>query len=312
MGIFDGETDFGAYDPYQDQAPYMMQDPNAQIDWQNINPEQYGLQSGVDYMPEGQDVYPTTSEGVPQDPLSVYRQGERDTSPYSPTGNEPSDEEISMWDKVTGGALSAAKQMGGAIWEQAKKNPAQALALLGGGISAIYGMSRSNAQPNQALMRSLQQRSSQTNPAQLAALSNVQGELTSPGTPSAAYDTWAHGRRAEFEDRLRRQLGGTNPGYVTSSPYLEGKEALERELEQQKEQDITGNKAARVGMNVNAYQGLSSDPQDRLLASMSQYNQQQQQANKQGYMDFGGKLLGYGLYGLGRSSNPYASGQPLA
>ena len=181
-----------------------------------------------------------------------------------------------------------------------------------GGISAIYGMSRSNAQPNQALMRSLQQRSSQTNPAQLAALSNVQGELTSPGTPSAAYDTWAHGRRAEFEDRLRRQLGGTNPGYVTSSPYLEGKEALERELEQQKEQDITGNKAARVGMNVNAYQGLSSDPQDRLLASMSQYNQQQQQANKQGYMDFGGKLLGYGLYGLGRSSNPYASGQPLA
>ena len=113
---------------------------------------------------------------------------------------------------------------------------------------------------------------------------------------------------------MRNQLGGTNPGYVTSSPYLEGSQALERELEQQRQQDITGNKAQRVGMNVNAYQGLSSEPQDRLLASMSQYNQQQQQANKQGYMDFGGKMLGYGLYGLGKSTavgNPYASGQPV-
>ncbi len=273
MGYGDNEFDFSAYDPNQDQAPYMMQDPNAQVDWSNINPEQYGLQSGTDYT-EGQDVYPTTSGGAPQDPWQTYMQGERDTSPYSPTGNEPSDEDLSMWDKISGGAATMAKQAGGALWEQFKKNPAQMLALGGGGLAALYGMSRPNPQPNQALMQSLQQRSGQTNPAQLAALSNVQGELTSPGQESAAYTAWAHGRRADFENKMRN----------------------------------------RVGMNVNAYQGLSSEPQDRLLASMSQYNQQQQQANKQGYMDFGGKMLGYGLYGLGKSTavgNPYASGQPV-
>src|SRR5437899_2211738 len=174
MGYFDGDPDTSWYDPNQDQAPYMMQDPNAQVDWSNIDPSQYGLQSGVDYTPEGQDVYPTTSGGAPQDPLSVYRQGERDTTPYSPTGNEPSDEQVSMWDKISGGAASAAKAAGGAMWEQFKKNPAQMLALGGGGLAAIYGMSRSNAQPNRALMQSLQQRSGQTNTAQLAALSTGQ------------------------------------------------------------------------------------------------------------------------------------------